>query len=121
MKKHHMHHAHGGKAHHAHGGKAHRKHKADGGPMHGEMDKDEAPSEVYAGAGSHVASEAKEKKRGGRAMKHVGHVSGHKAKARADRPARKSGGRIGCEASPFSSAARGTEPKAHKSYEPERK
>jgi hypothetical protein len=98
-----------------------RKHKAGGGPMKGDVVKDEAPSEVYAGKGSNVEAEAKEKKRGGRAMKHVGHVAGHKAKARADRPARKSGGRIGCEASPFSSAARGTEPKAHKSYEPERK
>lgn len=101
MKKHHM---------------AHRKHKAEGGKLDaGVKAHDEAPSEVYAGAGSNVVKEAKEKKRGGRAMKHVGHVAGHKGKARADRPARKAGGRVGCEKSPFSSAHHGTEPKGHKS------
>lgn len=75
--------------------------------------KDAAPSDVYAGKGSNVVTEAKAKKRGGRAMKNVD-MAGMKAKGRADRPARKSGGRVGCEKSPFSSAASGTAPKGHK-------
>ena len=132
-----MHHAHGGKAAHHYGKEMHHKHPraehAKGGKVHemespaeGDWAHDEAPAEVYAGAGSHVAKEAKEKKHGGRAkrkhgghLKHVGHVEGHAAKKRADRPARKHGGKTGSNMNPLSSAHAGVEPKAHHSYEPE--
>ena len=128
------HHAKGGKAHH-YGHEMHHKHPraehAKGGkvesPMEGDWAHDEAPSEVYAGAGSNVAKEAKEKKHGGRAkrkhgghLKHVGHVEGHTVKKRADRPARKHGGKTGSNMNPLSSAHAGVEPTAHHSYEPER-
>ena len=137
MKGHKAHHAHGGKAHHhehpraAHkkGGKVRHHHAAGGSehPMEGDWDHDEAPKEVYAGAGSHVVKEAEEKKRGGRAKRkhgghvhHMGKVHGEHAKHRADRPKRKSGGRAGADRNPLSSAHAGKEPAGHKSYEPER-
>ena len=68
-----------------------KKHKKDGGALtqKGDWAKDEAPSEVYAGAGSNVVKEAKARKRGG---KTVGKAHGDKAPKRADRMARKSGG-----------------------------
>jgi hypothetical protein len=64
--------------------------------------------EVYSGAGSNVAKEAEEKWKGGRVkMKEVGKPEGGKAKARMDkRPRRASGGRVGADKTPFSSAAR---------------
>ena len=140
MKGHkaHHHHAHGGKAHHhehpraAHkkGGKVHhRAHHAKGGdaPTEGDWAHDEAPHEVYAGAGSNVVKEAEQKKRGGRAkhkrgghVHHMGKVHGEHAKHRADRAKRKSGGRAGSDKNPLSSAHAGKEPSSHHSYEPER-
>lgn len=91
----------------------HRAHHAKGGkiesPMHGDVDEDPTPNEVYAGAGSHVVHEAEEKhasrKRGGRTAKHK-HVDmqGKKAHHRLDRPARKSGGAVGAEMRPLSAA-----------------
>ena len=120
MAKHHeMHgeHHHGHHAHHA--VKKHsmhtmkRAHHKKGGavesPMHGQVDKDETPHDVYAGANSLTAKEAKEKhasrKRGGRTHKHV-EMHGHHAHHRLDRPARKSGGSVhgGAEMRPFSAA-----------------
>jgi hypothetical protein len=100
------------RAAHAKGGKAEH-------PMEGDWAHDEAPSEVYAGAGSNVVKEAKEKKSGGRAKrKHGGMaVHGAAAKKRADRSARKSGGRAGSDKNPLSSAASGKEPSTHHSYE----
>jgi hypothetical protein len=89
-------------------------------PHEGKFASDKAPKEVYEGAGSHVVKEAESKKRGGRAKKHLGHVHGMHAAKRHDRPARKHGGRAASDMNPFSSAHKGTEPKAHKSYEPER-
>ena len=101
--------------------KHHRKARKSGGAANeGHFDKDPAPHEVYAGAKSNVVKEAEAKKRGGRAKKHLGHVHGEHAHKRHDRPARKSGGRAGSDMNPLSSAHKGTEPKAHKSYEPER-
>lgn len=99
------------RAEHAKGGKAEN-------PMTGDWADDKAPSDVYAGAGSNVVKEAKEKKAGGRAKrKHGGMaVHGAAAKGRADRPKRKSGGRSGSNMNPLSSAAAGTEPSGHKSY-----
>lgn len=130
------HHAHGGKAHH-YGHPVHHKHpRAEhkkGGkvhdsehPMEGDWAHDEAPKEVYEGAGSNVVKEAEQKKRGGRTKRkhgghvhHMGKVHGEHAKHRADRPKRKSGGRAGADMNPLSSAHSGKEPAAHKSYEPE--
>lgn len=59
---------------------------------------------VYSGAGSNVVKEAMEKKSGGKV---VDKPEGKKSKARMDkRPRRASGGRVGSDKSPFSSAAR---------------
>ena len=123
--EHHGHHKHDVHAHvKSHSMKHHRLARKHGGMTEhdpeGHFDKDPAPHEVYAGAGSHVVKEAEAKKRGGRAKKHLGHVHGHHAHKRHDRPARKHGGRAASDMNPFSSAHKGTEPKAHKSYEPER-
>jgi len=59
---------------------------------------------VYSGAGSNVVKEAMEKKRGGKVVEKP---EGGKPKHRMDkRPRRASGGRVGADKSPFSSAAR---------------
>lgn len=61
------------------------------------------PSEVYAGGGSNVVKEARERKHGGKAM---GHADGAKAKMRMDRrPGRKRGGGVGSNMKPLSTAA----------------
>lgn len=58
----------------------------------------------YAGGSSNVAKEAAEKKHGGKVVQKM---KGGKPKARMDkRPRRASGGRVGSDKSPFSSAAR---------------
>lgn len=58
---------------------------------------------VYSGAGSNVIKEAMEKKKGGSVVA----MEGKKSKHRMDkRPRRASGGRVGSDKSPFSSAAR---------------
>jgi hypothetical protein len=85
-------------------GKKYSAHATGGKVQKGDMARDEAPSDVYAGANSNVLKEAAKKKRGG-AMKHVG-MHGESAKHRLDRPARKSGGRVGSEMSPFSAASK---------------
>jgi hypothetical protein len=92
--------------------KSMRAHHAKGGKVEeGFMVHDETPSDVYAGKDSPTEKEASAHKRGGK-VKHVAkhaakHVAmhGEHAKHRLDRPARKSGGRIGCEMSPMSSAS----------------
>lgn len=62
---------------------------------------------VYAGGGSNVVKEAMAKKGGGAACKDVDKPEGGKSKKRMDkRPRRASGGRVGSDKSPFSSAAR---------------
>jgi hypothetical protein len=129
MKGHKAHHHEHPRAEHKKGGKVHRAHHASGGSEHptkGDWDHDEAPKEVYAGAGSHVVKEAEEKKRGGRTKRkhgghvhHMGKVHGEHAKHRADRPKRKSGGKVGADRNPLSSAHGGKEPSGHRSYEPE--
>lgn len=77
----------------------------------GVVDRDDAPKEVYAGAGSNVVKEAMERKRGGpvKAKKEM-KVAGVKAKMRLDRPGRKMGGRVGADKSPLSSASRTNDP-----------
>ena len=126
MKGHKAHHHMHPRAEHKKGGKVRHHHAAGGSehPMEGDWAHDEAPKEVYAGAGSNVVKEAEEKKRGGRAKrKHGGHamgkVHGAAAKKRGDRMARKSGGRAGSDKNPLSSAHAGKEPAGHRSYEPE--
>jgi hypothetical protein len=63
---------------------------------------DSSPSDVYAGANSNVVRDAKKRKHGGRTKDVAAH--GHSAAHRLDRPARKSGGKVGAEKSPFSAA-----------------
>jgi len=112
---HHGHHAHHMvKKHSMHSMKraAHKKGGPVESPMHGEVDMDPTPDEVYSGAGSHVVKEAGEKhasrKRGGRTHKAHKHLEmhGHHAHHRLDRPARKSGGPVhgGSEMRPLSAA-----------------
>ena len=71
-------------------------------PMKGVRANDAKPGVVYAGAGSNVVKEASKYKRGGK-VKHVG-MHGMKAGERLDRPKRKSGGGVGSDMKPFSSA-----------------
>jgi hypothetical protein len=92
-----------------HSMKHHRSAHAKGGKVsEGVMAHDETPHEVYAGAGSDVVKEASKKKRGGKVAHHMKHVAmhGEHAKHRLDRPARKSGGRVGSEMAPFSAASK---------------
>lgn len=100
------------KGKHHMGHHAHRKHHKHGGlvgnvAQEGDIAHDEAPHEVYAGAGSNVVKEAMKKKRGGKvhhAHKEV-EAHGHHAHHRLDRPKRKSGGKVGgAEMHPFSAA-----------------
>ena len=106
--------------HHKHPRAEHKK----GGKVemieNGHFDKDASPTDVYEGANSNVAKEAKKRKHGGMAKHHVGHHEGHHAHHHAGRKPRKSGGAAsGSNMHPLSSAHKGTEPKGHKSYEPE--
>ena len=120
-----------------------RKHKKGGGeagekdfgkPKSDLRDEDSVKPMDYTGKNK-VAGEAEERKHGGRAKrkhggivhhekmehmkhaKHIGKVHGEASRPRGDRMPRKSGGRAGCEASPFSAAMKGMEPKGHKSAE----
>jgi len=78
----------------------------------GVVPKDDSPKKVYAGADSNVVKEADERKDGGRVKKkkEMGKVDGKMSKMRLDRPGRKSGGRVGADSSPLSSAAKTTGP-----------
>lgn len=63
---------------------------------------------------ANVMDEAKERKNGGRAKKHV-MMDGSKTKhMRLDRPGRKRGGAIGADSAPLTTAARVTQGSAHK-------
>ena len=106
--------------HHHHPRAAHAKGGKAGEGLEGVIDRDEAPHEVYEGAGSHVVHEAEEHKRGGKAKKakhHLGHAMGHKSEHRADRKPRKSGGRAGSNMNPLSSAHAGEGPHSRKVIE----
>ncbi|WP_155773393.1 hypothetical protein [Rhizobium leguminosarum] len=77
----------------------------------GVVPKDASPKKVYAGADSNVVKEAEERKDGGRVKKkEMGKVDGKMSKMRLDRPGRKSGGRVGADTSPLSSAAKTSDP-----------
>ena len=71
-------------------------------PMKGVRANDAKPGMVYAGGDSNVVKEASKYKRGGK-VKHV-RMHGDKAADRLDRPKRKSGGGVGSDMKPFSSA-----------------
>lgn len=109
------------KGHKGHHHKHPRAEHAKGGQVEsaksGDWDKDESPSETYAGKGSNVEKEAKERKHGGKAKKHLGKMEGKKSEHRADRMPRKSGGRAGSNANPLSSAHAGSAPKGRKGLE----
>lgn len=64
----------------------------------------------YTAGDPNVETEAKEKKRGGA-------VEGKKSAMRLDRPGRKTGGRVGADKSPLSSAARITNAEDHDATE----
>ena len=74
----------------------------------GVVAKNKAPSEVYAGAGSNVVKEAKQRKHGGKTMK----AEGEDAKMHAGRKPRKSGGRLA--GTDWSAAQKGTAPAGRK-------
>jgi len=108
----------GHKENHHHPHAAHAKGGKAESPSRGNFAKDEAPSDVYAGANSNVAKAAKQRKLGGAAkiahMKHVGKINGDSAHQHAGRKPRKSGGRTGAENNPLSSASKGTQPTGRK-------
>jgi hypothetical protein len=90
-----------------------RKHKSTGGSNDAEEDIKETPKDRLAP--NKVASEAEEKKHGGRAKrKHGGKsemkVEGHKGAMHAGRKPRKSGGRTGSDSSPLTSSHSGKQP-----------
>lgn len=108
MKGHKAHHHKHPRAEHAKGG------KVFGNEAKGDDIKDESPSDVYAGANSKVAKEARERKRGGKA---VGKVHGAAAKHHAGRKPRKSGGKVGSDTRPLTSAHKGVAPSGHSDIE----
>jgi len=88
-----------------------RKSRASGGDATYKEDK--APSDVYAGASSNVAKEARERKHGGKTVKMHGAMASHHM----GRKPRKAGGRTGSNMNPLSSAASGTAPKGRSGLE----
>lgn len=90
-----------------------RKNRASGGINQAKEDLASKPSR--RDNATKIEDEASERKSGGRAgRKAGGMVMGAAPAANAGRAARKSGGRASCEASPFTSAHKGTSPKGHK-------
>lgn len=88
-----------------------RKGRSTGGANEADEDlKDKPEARTEA---KEIDSEAEERKRGGRAKRRrggkteVGKVEGHKASMHAGRKPRKSGGRAGSDANPFTSARSG--------------
>jgi hypothetical protein len=93
--------------------KGKRAHKNTGGENDAAEDLKDTPSD--RNAPNKVASEAEEKKHGGRAKrKHGGKtemkVEGHKGHAHAGRKPRKSGGRTGSDSRPLTSSHSGKTP-----------
>ena len=94
-----------------HGGRAKRKH--GGHVAHHNMKHKEHHHE-------HPKAEHRAKRKRGGHVHHPEHeMHGEHSKQRADRKARKAGGQVGANMHPLSNAAKGMEPKGHKSYEPE--
>ncbi len=93
-----------------------RKGKGTGGVNEAEDDIKDKPKSRTVPNDIEDEAEATEKKSGGRAKKAaggtlIGKAAGGKASMRADRKPRKAGGRTGSEASPFTGAHSGTQPK----------
>lgn len=81
----------------------HRKHHAEG----GKIEPDEKEPRPYNAQGSEVEKEAEEKAKGGKVKKKAEHhVEGHEKRKRLDRPMRKTGGRVGSDKMPLTSAAK---------------
>lgn len=78
-------------------------------PNKGVVLPDPAPKTIFAGAGSETVKAALKRKRGG-AVNAESKPEGKFAKMRLDRPGRKTGGRVGCDSAPLSSAARMSKP-----------
>ena len=73
--------------------------------MEGDNISDESPSVVYAGGDSNVVKDAKKRKKGGKVVKKDGmKAGGMKSAPRLDRPCRKSGGKVGANERPLSTA-----------------
>lgn len=85
-----------------HKGNHHRGKHASGGVV----EQENTPSDTYSGASSNVKKEAAERKRGGRAKDAP--MFGGKGAKNAGRKPRKSGGKVGADSNPFSSAKNGT-------------
>ena len=87
---------------------AKRHKKASGGSLDevGEKESKGSAKEISYTADSNVEKEAKKRARGGK-------VEGEKPKKRMDRACRASGGRVGSDKSPFSSARSVTSAKGH--------
>lgn len=100
-----------------------RRSRSTGGTDEAEEDLKEKP-EPRTNA-KKIDEEAEELKKGGRAKRkqggktEVGHIEGRKAAMHAGRKPRKSGGRTGSEASPFTGANKGREPEGHKTMGPD--
>ena len=89
-------------------------HHAQGGKVEPEL-KNEV---TYAGGGSNVEKEAKEKNKGGRACrKDGGAVKGKMSKMRLDRPGRNRGGRAGADMSPLTTASKVKDAGEHRASE----
>lgn len=69
---------------------------------------------AYDAADSNVRKEADERKKGGRVMKGEHKVEGDKSKGHMGKPRRASGGRVGADKSPFTSARNLEQASAHK-------
>jgi len=106
--------------------KGRKKHKAEGGGTGGadEAEEDIKTKTPSRSVPNNVTKEGEEMKKGGRTKKKrgggigktVGVVEGPEPPPHAGRKPRKGGGRAtsGSEASPFTSANKGTDPKGHK-------
>jgi hypothetical protein len=94
--------------------KGKRGHKSTGGENDAAEDEKDSPKDRTAP--NKVASEAEEKKHGGRTKRAHGgksemKVEGHKGAMHAGRKPRKSGGRTGSDSRPLTSSHSGTNPK----------
>ena len=83
-----------------------KKHKASGGRAHEVVSGN--PDVLKEAKGEESYDEGDERKKGGKVKKKHGMMpEGKMAKHRMDRPRRKSGGRVGSDKAPFSSAHKG--------------
>lgn len=81
----------------------HKMHRAEGGKVQKYTPDDNVEKEAEERKHGGRVKKEKERKHGGR-VKEEARIEGKKAKMRLDRPGRKSGGRVGSDKSPLSSA-----------------